>query len=97
MSDYKLQNAINRGQRAEAMLKDDLLKETLDTLERDYIAAWRQSPARDTDGRERLWQAVQVVGKMRDHLVTVLNNGKLAQRQLDELIEREKSAARKPR
>ena len=34
-------------------------------------------PARDVDGRERLWQAVNIVGKVKDHLTTILNNGKL--------------------
>jgi hypothetical protein len=42
------------------------------------------------DARERLWQATQIVGKVRDHLGAVLNNGKLAQRQLDELAARKR-------
>lgn len=99
MSDDKLQSAISRGQGAKALIEDELLKEALAQLERDYIDAWRQSRARDTDCRERLWQAVNIVGKVRDHLVTALSNGKLAQRQLDELAEREaaKFSARRPR
>jgi hypothetical protein len=39
-------------------------------------------------GRERLWQAVNVVAKVRDHIVKVVNDGKLSQRHLDELTRR---------
>jgi hypothetical protein len=85
MTEDKLHESIARGARAEALLQNDLLRETLATLERDYIDAWKMTPARDTDGRERLWQAVNIVGKVRDHIVKVVNDGKLAQRHLNEL------------
>ena len=85
-SDDKLHDAIVRGSQAAALLTSELLKESLATLERDYTEAWKTTPARDTDARERLWQAVNVVGKVRDHLVIVLNDGKLAQRQVDEMV-----------
>ena len=50
MSEDKLQAAISRGARAEALLNNDLLQEAFARLEQDYIEAWRISPARDTDG-----------------------------------------------
>jgi hypothetical protein len=89
MSDDKLQDAIVRGARAKALIDDALLAEAFARLEADYVAAWRASPARDQDVRERLWQAVNVVGLVRDHLTRVLNDGKLAQRELDELAARQ--------
>jgi hypothetical protein len=85
MSEDKLQAAVSRGARAEALLSNDLLQEAFTRLEQDYIEAWKISSARDTDGRERLWQAVNIVGKVRDHLVKVVNDGKLSQRHLNEL------------
>ena len=54
----------------------------------DYIDAWKMTPARDTDGRERLWQAINIVAKIRDHLIKVVNDGKLSQRHLSELARR---------
>jgi hypothetical protein len=92
MSEDKLEAAIVRGARAAELLGNELLQETFARLETDYIAAWRQMPARDVDGRERLWQAVNIVGKVKDHLTTILSNGKLAQRELDDLIGRDKAA-----
>jgi hypothetical protein len=93
--DDKLNRDIVRGAQAHALMQHDLLQEAFARLEADYIAAWRASPARDTDGRERLWQAVNVVGLVRSHLVKIVSDGKLAQRQLDELAGRNPAA--KPR
>jgi hypothetical protein len=89
VTEDKLEAAITRGVRAKELLSNELLQETFTRLEADYIQAWRQMPARDVDGRERLWQAVNIVGKVKDHLTTILNNGKLAQRELDDLIGRD--------
>ena len=85
-----LNKAMERGARAARLLDDELLKEAFETLERDYVKAWRETAARDTDARERLWQAVQVVAKVRDHLVSVVNSGKLAQREMNEIAGRKR-------
>jgi len=93
MSDDKLHTAISRGARAKLLIEDELLKEAFARLEADYIAAWKTWAASDTAGRERIWMAVNVLGKVRDHLGVVMADGKLAQRQLDELTSRGKRAA----
>ncbi len=80
-----LTKALARAARAEALLRDELLVDYLDAMEREYIAAWQRSASRDTDARERLWQAVQVVARVRDHLTSVVINGKLAQREMQDL------------
>jgi hypothetical protein len=88
IDDIALNKAIERAARAEALQRDELLTEALDALDRDYMAAWRATHARDTDARERLWQAVQVVAKVRDHLAHVIAGGRLAQRELDDIAAR---------
>lgn len=90
IDDLALNKAIERAARAEALQRDELLTEALAALDRDYVNAWRATHARDTDARERLWQACQVVAKVRDHLANVVNGGKLAQRELNDLAERRK-------
>src|SRR5262245_65548366 len=82
----KLAAAIERGARARALVENELLQEAFKTLEEDYTAAWKTWPAADTAGRERLWQAVNVLGKVRDHLARVVADGRLAQRELSDLI-----------
>jgi hypothetical protein len=95
MTEDKLQRDIVRGARAKALMDDELLQEAFAKLEVNYIGAWRATPARDTDARERLWQAVNVLGKVRDHLGQVAAAGKLAQRQIDDIEKFE--AAKKQR
>ena len=95
MSEDKLDRDIRRGARAKALLDNELLQESFARLEADYIAAWRITAARDNDARERLWQAVNVLGKIKEHIARVAADGKLAQRELDELIKQ--SAAARPR
>src|SRR5262245_33060773 len=95
MSEDKLQRDIVRGAKAQVLLQNELLQESFGKLEAEYIAAWRITPARYTDARERLWQAVNIVGLIKEHIAKVVADGKLAQRQLDELIKQ--SAASRPR
>jgi hypothetical protein len=77
--------ATERGLRAQRLLEDDMLKEAFASMEADFIAQWRVTPVRDTDARERWWQAVNIVGLVRDYLGRAIVNGRVAQRDLDEL------------
>lgn len=85
MSDDKIALAIHRAGKAEALRNDDMLNEAFATLEQSYIAAWRSLPSRDVDGRERLWVAVNILGKVREHLLTVVGGGKMAKAELEAL------------
>ncbi len=79
MTDDKLYDVISKGAQAKALLESDLLMDCFNVLDRAYIDAWRLTPARDTLTREKLWMATNVVGKVREHLIKVFNDGKLAQ------------------
>jgi len=81
----KLNQDRERGARAQALLRDELLQEAFAALEKRYTDEWRVTQFRDTDARERLWQAVNIVGKVRDHLTAIVSGGKIAQKQLDDL------------
>jgi hypothetical protein len=82
----KLQSRIARAGQAESLLRNGLLNEAFAKLEADYITAWKGWQASDTDGRERLWMAVNVLGKIKEHLTRVISDGRLAQAELDDLI-----------
>jgi len=89
MSEDEIARQINEMAQAAALQNNEFLWKQFDHLKNEYIAAWQITPARDTDGRERLWQAVQVVGKVRDHLRQVLDDGKLAQDALARLMSKQ--------
>lgn len=89
VDEHKLHRDAGRALRAANLLENELLTEAFAKLETAYIEAWRSSPAKDTDGREKLFLAINVVGKVRDHLTAIVTNGKLAQAELNALAANE--------
>ena len=86
----KLSVAMARAARAQSLIEDELLTEAFAALETRYIEEWRASQFRDTDARERLWQAVNVLRKVKDHLSRIVADGRLAEREIDALVQRRK-------
>jgi hypothetical protein len=85
LSEDKIATAIYEAQRADNLLNDDLLNKTFATIRQTYIDALISSHVDDEKGREKLYLAINIVGKVRDHLQAVLDNGKLAKAELDRL------------
>lgn len=73
-----------RGERARQLIEDPMIVEALDMIERETIAKWEQTPARDTEGRERLWMFYVVAKKFRNTLQETMDTGKMAAIQLGE-------------
>jgi len=94
VSDYgKLLNDTSRAQRARDLVENELLTEAFKGLEDSYTAAWRGTLIEDVSAREKLFLAINIVGKVRDHLRSIVTNGKLAAaelKQLQETAERKK-------
>jgi hypothetical protein len=86
----KLHHDRDRAAKAEGLLRNELLAEAFAMLDHEYIKAWRATHINDTNARERLHQAVQIVAKVKDHLNRVVADGRLAQRQLDDLAAKQK-------
>jgi hypothetical protein len=63
------------------------LTEAFERLEENYTAAWRAAAIDDVGAGEKLFLAVNIVGKVRDHLSAIVANGKLAQAELKELAQ----------
>lgn len=94
MSEEDLTKAAAKASRAQKLLDDDLLSEAFTSLETAYVAAWRSTTIEDMSAREKLFLAINIVGKVRDHLNTVVTDGKLAAAELKQLAE---TAERKKR
>jgi len=84
-----LDEKIARGNEARAVLTNPVFIDSMDRLKKEIVEKWAACPARDTEGREWLWQHYQVALKFEETLTEVLNTGKLA------LQERELSMAEK--
>jgi len=88
MSDEnRLDQAAAKTLRAQELIDDELLTEAFSTLEQNYVTAWRATTIEDVSGREKLFLAINIVGKVRDHLTAAVANGKLAQAELKELAQ----------
>lgn len=81
----QLAAASTRALRAQELLDNELLAEAFRTLEDNYASAWRSTAIDDVQGREKLFLAINIVGKVRDHLNAAVANGRLAQAELAEL------------
>lgn len=93
-NEAKLQQDASRAAQVRHLVESDLLNEAFQTLEQSYTDAWRATHALDVNAREKLFIAVNVIGKVRDHLHKVLADGKLAEKELKALTD---EAARKKR
>ena len=86
-----------RGAQAELLLTNPLLQDAFAALEAAYMKAWRATgmAAADTQARERLFIAVNIIGKVQEHLARLVEGGKLSRKQLEE-IERRKALGLEP-
>lgn len=82
----KTERDIFRGEQAARLLSDELLLDAFATIEREYTDQWLQSPARDTDGRERLFLMVKTLHRLKLELQCVLETGQTAKMSLAQRI-----------
>jgi hypothetical protein len=85
MDEIELTKAEVKGARAKALLEDETLSACFDELKNEYLDYWAKTHIKDTDGRERLFQAFQIVGKVKEHLHKIAANGRLATRDLSNI------------
>lgn len=82
MDEIKLGKQQERGNRAQALLESEVLKEAFAYLHTEYMKAWRNTRSMDVQARERLFQAVNILDKVKDQLFIWSEEGKLASKDL---------------
>jgi hypothetical protein len=70
---------ITRAQEAERLLAHPLMKEAFETIQKEVIERWQNSPAADANGREKLWLTFKLLQRLKTHLESVMASGKLAE------------------
>jgi hypothetical protein len=86
--EFKLRKQVEQATKAKAKLEDETLIAAFEYLEKTYIEQWRVSAFRDADARERIWNLVRGLDKLKEHLAIVVANGGLAKHELDALSQR---------
>lgn len=79
----ELERRVATGEGARRELRNTT--EAFETLKENYHAAWEQTKPHQTDDRERLWQAIQIVGKVEAHLQHLIDEGKISAKQIETL------------
>lgn len=87
----KLHKDAADGTRAKALLEDELLIGAFQKLEEAYVQRWRTTHLNDAQGREKLFIAINVVGKVQQHLASIVADGSVAKKQLDELAKKRRT------
>ena len=78
-----LSERLYNGDRAREVLENEAYTAAWADIETEILTQWKQSPARDADGREKLWQLLSLLHKLQATLKTTLETGKLAMMELE--------------
>jgi hypothetical protein len=87
----KLSQEIRRSDKAKQILENPIFNESLTELKKLYTESLFNTGAKETETREKLWLAVNVLGKVEQHIQQVLDTGKLAKKQLEDFRKQEES------
>ena len=74
-----------RAAQARALLENEIFQNAIKSLHDDYIDSWKRSSTKDIDGKERLWQAVNILGKIQEQISKVIIDGRVASQDLSRI------------
>lgn len=92
----EINERIYEGDQARLVLENEVFQKALDDIRTELIEQWKQSPARDQEGREKLYQLLRLAEKLEANLRTRLETGRLARIELEHnltLMDRAKKLA----
>ena len=78
-----LESRLFDGDQAKLVLENEAFTAAFDAVEQEVTNQWQNSPARDQDGREKLWTYLMMLRKVKAQLTTTLETGKLARLELE--------------
>lgn len=67
-------------ERANRLLNDPIFKETLDALEEELKNTWYNSSIRETEAREHCWLSLRLLERIRTHITSIVETGKIARK-----------------
>lgn len=77
-----IEQRIYDADQARQVLENDAFKQAFADMRQEVIEQWTQSPARDVEGREKLYQYLRMMDKLQACLTSRLETGKLAKLEL---------------
>ena len=71
---------IRKGRKAQQILEDETLNTAIAKLEGDQLWLFRSSKPEETAKRETAWCMLQAIDGLRQELIKIMDNGKIAQK-----------------
>lgn len=78
-----LEKQLYDANRAREVLENEVFIQVWADVEQELTKAWLESPARDVEGREKIFLTLQMLRKLHRAVETSLETGKLAQKELE--------------
>ena len=69
--------AIHRGAKAQEALENPLIAEALTAWEQEITEAWKTSPLRDVEGREKMRLMLEAAAVFRRHLTATMETAQI--------------------
>lgn len=78
-----LEQRIYHADRAREVLENEAYQQVFADAKQEITDQWTKSPARDQEGREKLWLMLSLLSKLETMLQASLDSGKLARLELE--------------
>jgi hypothetical protein len=76
------EEAVRKGKKAESLIQDEAFSSALLQMENDAVWLWKSTKPEDSVKRESAWHMVQAVEQFRIQIGKIMDNGKIAQREI---------------
>ena len=77
------EDQVRKGRKAQQILEDETLNTAIAKLEGDQLWLFRSSKPEESAKRETAWCMLQAIDGLRQELIKVMDNGKIAQKSID--------------
>lgn len=74
-----IEKRIYDGNRAKEVIENEVFQQVFTDIEQELIEAWKSAPQRDVEGREKIHQLITLLAKVKMHLQSTFESGKLAE------------------
>ena len=79
------EDQVRKGRKAQQMLEDETFNLAIAKLEGDQLWLFRSSKPEESAKRETAWCMLQAIDGLRQELIKIMDNGKIAQKSIDRL------------
>ena len=77
------EDQVRKGRKAQQILENDTLSDAIAKLENDQLWIFRSSKPEESARRETAWCMLQAIDGLRQELIKVMDNGKIAQKSIE--------------